>query len=88
MSAGEITAFVILGVILLALLGIFIRPLKQILGLVLRSVLGGLCLYIFNLIFAGVGFTIGLNIVTASVCGILGLPGFVTLILGRFMCIL
>ncbi len=88
MSAGEITAFAILGLILLALFSIFIRPLKHIFSLVFRSVLGGVCLYIFNLIFSGLGFSVGLNIVTASVCGILGLPGLLTLVLGQFVCML
>ncbi len=85
MSAGEITAFAILGLILLALFSIFIKPLKHIFGLLFRSVLGGVGLYIFNLIFSGLGFTIGLNIVTATICGIFGLPGLLALVLGRFL---
>lgn len=44
---------------------IFIVPLKKILKLVLNSVLGGIVIYIINLIGAGFGFHIGLNIFTS-----------------------
>ena len=47
----------------------------------LNSLLGGVGLYIFNLIFGTMGFTIGLNVVTAAVVGMFGLPGLVLLII-------
>ena len=60
---------------------IFIMPLKSILKLIFNSILGGLCIYMINLIGANFGFHIGLNIVTSMLVGILGIPGAVLLII-------
>lgn len=43
---------------------IFILPLKKILKLVFNSVLGGVVIYLINLIGAGFNFHIGLNFYT------------------------
>lgn len=44
---------------------VFIVPIKKILKLVLNSVLGGVLIYIINLIGANFGFHIGLNFFTS-----------------------
>lgn len=44
---------------------IFILPLKKILKLIFNSILGGLCIYVINLIGANFGFHIGLNFFTS-----------------------
>lgn len=59
---------------------IFILPLKKILKLVFNSVLGGICIFVINLIGATFQFHIGLNFFTSIVirfigftwCGLLG----------------
>lgn len=53
---------------------IFILPIKTILKIVGNSILGGLLIFIINLIGNAFNFHIGLNIVTALVVGILGVP--------------
>ena len=60
---------------------IFIVPLKKILKLVFNSILGGIAIFIINLVGGAFGFHIGLNFVTSILVGILGLPGAVVLIL-------
>ena len=85
MGIGEIAAYALAAIIMLILCRIFIKPLKTVLILILNSVLGGIGLYIFNLIFASIGFSIGINPVTAAVCGMLGLPGLVLLILVKLL---
>ncbi len=85
MTIGEIAAYVLAVMLLLVLCRIFIKPLKGIGLLLLHSVLGGVGLYIINLMTAGLGFNIGLNIATASICGVLGLPGLVLLILIKLL---
>lgn len=55
-------------------------PIKRILKLVFNTIIGGLIIYIINLIGASFGFHIGLNIVTSLVVGILGIPGAILLI--------
>ena len=44
---------------------IFIVPLKKILKLVLNSIIGGITIYIINLVGASFGFHIGLNVFTS-----------------------
>ena len=64
---------------------IFIVPIKKILKLVLNSVLGGLTIFIINLVGVNFGFHIGLNIFTSVVVGLLGLPGAVCLIIVKLL---
>lgn len=54
---------------------IFILPLKSIMKLILNSVLGGVLIFIINVIGSGFNFHIGLNIITSMFVGFLGIPG-------------
>ena len=60
---------------------VFIVPIKKILKLVINSVLGGISIFLINLVGANFGFHIGLNILTSILVGILGLPGVVCLVI-------
>lgn len=60
---------------------IFIVPIKKILKLVLNSIIGGIVIFLINLIGANFGFHIGLNFFTSILVGLLGLPGVVILII-------
>ena len=53
---------------------IFILPIKTILKIVANSILGGILIFIINLIGNAFNFHIGLNVITALVVGILGIP--------------
>lgn len=64
---------------------IFIVPLTKILKLVLNSVLGGVVIYVINLIGGAFGFHIGLNFFTSILIGLLGLPGVVCLIIIKLL---
>ena len=44
---------------------IFIFPIKKILKLIFNSILGGICIFIINLVGANFGFHIGLNFFTS-----------------------
>ena len=46
---------------------IFILPLKKIFKLIVNSILGGVCIYIINMIGANFGFHIGLNFFTSLI---------------------
>ena len=52
---------------------IFIVPLKKILKLIFNSILGGITIYIINLVGANFGFHIGLNFFTSIVIRIVGI---------------
>lgn len=71
--AGCIVAIFIVG-------KIFLFPIKKILKLVFNTLIGGVIIYIINLVGASFGFHIGLNVVTSLVVGILGIPGAILLI--------
>ena len=64
---------------------IFIVPIKKILKLIFNSVLGGIIIYVINLVGANFGFYIGLNIVNSVIIGLLGLPGAVCLIIVKIL---
>lgn len=74
------------GIILIYLIGrIFFMPLKLVLRLIYNGLIGGIMLWVLNLIGAHFGFTIAINPITALVAGFLGLPGVVLLILFKIL---
>ena len=80
MEINTIIAFVACIIFIFIFGKIFIWPLKNIFKLVLNSILGGILIYIINIVGMNFGFHIGLNIITAVIVGILGLPGAVLLV--------
>jgi inhibitor of the pro-sigma K processing machinery len=78
MNTSVIVALVLCGVLFLIISVLFFKQLKGFFSLILNTALGWAGLYIFNLIFPA--FTIGINIASASVAGVLGLPGLILLI--------
>lgn len=81
MNINTIGTFIICIILLFVLGKIFIWPLKKILKLILNSIFGGILIYIINIIGMNFGFHIGLNILTAIIVGILGIPGAILLVL-------
>lgn len=59
---------------------LFIMPIKKILKLIFNSILGGIIIYLINIVGSTFNFHIGLNIYTALVTGFLGIPGVVLLV--------
>ena len=64
---------------------IFIVPIKKITKLMINSVLGGIAIYIINMIGVNFGFHIGLNVITSLIAGVLGLPGVICLIIVKLL---
>ena len=75
--------FIILAcIVVLWIIGkVFSIPLKSILKLIFNSVLGGILIFIINIIGGIFGFHIGLNVGTSLLVGLLGIPGAVLLII-------
>ena len=70
------------GIVLILLLGrILVFPLKVVLKLVYNGLIGGLVLWLVNLIGAPLGFTLPITVWTALLVGLLGIPGVLLLIL-------
>ena len=67
--------------LLLALVRIFRSPLKLAGKLLLNTLLGFLALWLVAATSAHTGIALGMNLANALVVGVLGLPGFVLLLL-------
>ena len=75
MEYNSIIAFIACLFFLFIVGKVFIVPLKTILKFILNSILGGIIIYIINVIGSIFNFHIGLNIITSIIVGILGIPG-------------
>jgi len=76
------TLIIISCICMLFVLGrIFIVPIKWILKLIINSILGGILIWVINLVGGMWGFHIGLNLYTSLLVGFLGIPGVIVLIL-------
>ena len=81
----KIIAALLAGFFIIALLRVFSAPLKLALKLLVNTLLGFLALWAFSLLPAAAGFSLGLNLRNALVIGILGLPGFILLLLTQWI---
>ena len=69
-------------IVLIFLVGkIFLCPLKLVLKLAASSVIGGLAILIINALGAGFGLMIPLNLISAAIVGVLGIPGVMLLLI-------
>ena len=78
--AGLLAAF-----FLVALIRVFRTPIRVALKLLVNTFLGFLALWTVNLTTGLTGIALGLNLLNALVIGILGLPGFVLLLLTQWV---
>ena len=78
--AGLLVAF-----LLISLIRVFRTPLKVALRLLANTLLGFLALWTVNLTAGFTGIVLGFNLLNALVIGILGLPGFVLLLLTQWV---
>lgn len=66
------------GILMIYFFGrVMLVPLKKILKLIINSIVGGLILMLINILGAGFGIAIPINVITALIAGALGLPGIV-----------
>ena len=79
-ALGMLCAFVVLGVIQL-----FSAPLRLALKVLLNTLLGFAALFLINLTSGLTGLTLGLNLFNGLVVGILGIPGFLLLLLVKWV---
>ena len=81
MDGNSIIIFLACLIVLFIIGKVFYLPLKTIFKLIGNSILGGVLIYIVNIIGSSFGFHIGLNVGTSIFAGILGVPGVVFLII-------
>lgn len=71
--------------ILFVVLKILTFPMKLIIKLLINGVIGGVIIFVVNLIGANFGFILNLNWITAIIVGILGIPGVVIVAILQFI---
>ena len=77
---------ILIGVgILFVVLKLLALPMKIIIKLVINGLVGGLVIFIVNLIGANFGFMIDLTWITALIVGFLGVPGVVIVTILQFI---
>lgn len=77
---------ILIGVaILFIVLKLLALPMKIIIKLVINGLVGGLIIFVINLIGANFGFMIDLNWITALIVGLLGVPGVVIVAILQFV---
>lgn len=81
----KIIAALLAGFFIIALLRVFSAPLKLAVKLLVNTLLGFLALWAVNLTAGVTGIALGVNVFNALVIGILGLPGFVLLLLVQWV---
>lgn len=84
MSALGLDDIFLLGgtlIVILFLFKILIGPIKKVIGLLINSVLGAILLVVVNYFGALFGVTIGINLLTAVIAGVFGIPGVLFLII-------
>ena len=85
LEINNIIAFIACLFFLFIIGRIFIVPLKTVFKLIFNSIIGGIIIFVINLIGGFFNFHIGLNIVTSIFVGILGIPGAVVVILIKLL---
>lgn len=76
----SISLYVLGLVAVLVVARLLAKPIKIMFRLLLNTLFGGLALILVNTFFGSWSIHIGVNPLTAAVCGVLGLPGFLLLI--------
>lgn len=85
MEAGVVAAYVV-GILAVYFVGkMFLVPIKWLWKLIYNGVVGGVMLWVVNLIGAHFDFVIGINVISALVAGFLGIPGVILLVLFKFL---
>ena len=81
----KIIAALLAGFFFFFLLRVFSAPLKLAVKLLVNTLLGFLALWAVNLTAGVTGIALGVNVFNALVIGILGLPGFLLLLLVQWV---
>ena len=81
----KIIAALLIGFFVIALIRVFRTPLRLALKLLCNTLLGFLALWVVRLTAGITGITLGLNLWNALVIGVLGLPGFILLLLVQWV---
>jgi len=84
-GTNEVLVF-LFGVVLLIIIGrVFIKPIKFIIKILLNSALGLGILFLINHFGSSVGLNVGINWLTGLICGVLGIPGVILVLMLKWL---
>ncbi|MDD5016737.1 MAG: pro-sigmaK processing inhibitor BofA family protein [Eubacteriales bacterium] len=84
----QVILFFALGLVLLYFTGwLLLAPLKIILKLIISGILGGILLWLINLLGGIFSVTIAINPISALVAGYFGVPGIILLLVLKLVLI-
>lgn len=81
LDPAAIFTFVLVLIVLYLVGYLLLVPMRWLLRILVNSLMGGILLFLFNLIGAHWGLAIALNAITALTVGLLGIPGMILLLL-------
>lgn len=84
-TATQILTAVIPLVALYLVIKILLKPIKWVFKLLINTSLGFACLFLLNMISGTTGIIFELNLMSAALVGILGVPGIVVLVVLHFV---
>lgn len=79
MSSTIFIAVTVIGILIMLMLSLMIKPVRGLFKLILHTALGWGMLLLWNLLLPG--FSIGINPASATISGILGIPGLLLMVL-------
>lgn len=85
MDSSQMIVWMIIGCIFFVVYVMFSRQFHAIFKMLLRGTVGCIGFILCNSLLSAYGLTVGINLLTAFVVGILGLPGFITLYAAQFL---
>lgn len=85
MNLTMIIPFAIGVLVLFIVLKVLTLPMKLIVKLLINSVVGGVAIFVINLVGANFNFAIDLNWFSAITVGVLGLPGAIIVTILQFI---
>lgn len=81
LTLDDIILLVVAVFVAIFLLRLTFGSIKKIIGLVINSIFGAILLMIVNYFGSYFGITVGINILTALIAGVLGIPGVILIVL-------
>ena len=80
----EYLSFLIAMIVLYVILRLIALPMRLIIKLLLNALIGGVVLFLINLIGEQFGFTLEINWITSLIVGFFGIPGVIIVVLLHF----
>lgn len=82
----ENIVYFIIAVLAIFVIGkIFAWPFKILINLIINGVMGGILLFLINLVGSNFGLVIPINAITALIAGFLGIPGVIFLVIVNYL---